>query len=113
MGKKWPKMKRSENKISQLMTKISGFTATAEAATTTTAPNDNNNFRCMKKRLQLARKFQKKRPPCNRLQNAGKTRAKRVQNARVTNDTNSFVWQVKVSQKRRTSVGKNNKKLKL
>jgi len=40
MGKKWPKMKRSENKISQLMTKISGFTATAEAATTTTAPND-------------------------------------------------------------------------
>jgi len=48
-----------------------------------------------------------------RLQNAGKTRAKRVQNARVTNDTNSFVWQVKVSQKRRTSVGKNNKMLKL
>jgi len=86
MGKKWPKMKRSENKISQLMTKISGFTATAEAATTTTAPNDNNNFRCMKKRLQRARKFQKKkRPhvtacktPAKRVQNACKTRAKRA-----------------------------------
>jgi len=82
MGKKWPKMKRSENKISQLMTKISGFTATAEAATTTTAPNDNNNFRCMKKRLQLARKFQKNDPhvtacktPAKRVQNACKTRA--------------------------------------